>query len=63
MIKRILLIFPIMFFIACTQLIDEEEPFTNAYTGDDGCLVCHTNEARLKALAPANEGDEGPGGG
>jgi hypothetical protein len=63
MTRKIFLLFPIFFFIACTQLIDEENSYTKAYTGDDGCLVCHTNEARLQALAPSEDGGGPPDGG
>jgi hypothetical protein len=62
MIRKILLLFPILIVFSCTQLIDEDDPYT-AYKGDDGCLVCHTNKARLKALAPADNGGGPPDGG
>ncbi|MBD3223355.1 MAG: hypothetical protein GF313_01390 [Caldithrix sp.] len=58
-------IFSILFIFAlvmsCTQFLEEEETVTNAYEGDDGCIYCHTNEDRLKALAKEEEGGEGGG--
>ena len=63
MARKIFLLFPIFFFIACTQIIDEDTTYTKGYKGDDGCLVCHTNAERLQALAPAEEGSDSPGGG
>jgi hypothetical protein len=63
MVKKIVMILPILLLISCTQLVDEEEPYTESYKGDDGCIICHTNKARLQALAPASDGDGPPDGG
>jgi len=48
--------------IACTQFLENDDAGKNTYTGDDGCVYCHTNEGRLKVLAEAEEGG-GAGGG
>jgi len=48
---------------ACTQLLDESNLAESAYTGNDGCVYCHTNKARLEVLAEAAEDDHGAGGG
>jgi len=48
---------------ACTQFLENDEAGKNVYAGDDGCVYCHTNEARLKVLAPAVDTGEGAGGG
>lgn len=50
-------------FIACTQFLESDDSGKNVYSGDDGCVYCHTNESRLKVLAPAEAGGEGAGGG
>jgi len=50
-------------FIACTQFLESDDSGKNIYSGDDGCIYCHTNEGRLKVLAPAEAGGEGAGGG
>ncbi|GEM_PF-6778847 len=62
MARKIFLLLPILFFIACTQLTDDNS-YIKSYTGDDGCLICHTNEARLQALAPSESGGGPPDGG
>ena len=49
-------------FIACTQLVEDNEG-KNTYTGDDGCVYCHTDQTRLKALAVEEESDHSGGGG
>lgn len=49
-------------FIACTQFVENEKG-KNSYSGTDGCVYCHTNEARLKVLAPEEESGESAGGG
>jgi len=48
--------------IACTQLLEDQDAGKNTYTGEDGCVYCHTNSERLKLLAVADEGG-GAGGG
>lgn len=48
--------------IACTQFLENDDAGKNTYTGDDGCVYCHTNSERLKVLAEAEEGG-GAGGG
>lgn len=52
----------ILGFFACTQFLENDEAGKNVYAGDDGCVYCHTNEARLKLLAVEEEGG-GAGGG
>lgn len=52
----------ILGFFACTQFLEEEDAGKNTYSGDDGCVYCHTNEGRLKVLAVEEEGG-GAGGG
>ena len=55
-------ILPFLLFAACTQFLEETEP-SHAYEGTDGCVYCHTNDARLKVLAHEEEsGDTGGGG-
>lgn len=60
-------IIPILFFglfiWSCTQLLEDDEAGKNTFASDDGCVYCHTNEARLKALAPPEENGGGAGGG
>jgi len=55
-------ILPFFLLLACTQFLEEIQP-THAYNGSDGCVYCHTNDARLKVLAHEEEkGDTGGGG-
>ena len=49
--------------IGCTRLMEDENAGKNTFTSNDGCVYCHTNEARLKVLAPPEDGGEGAGGG
>jgi len=49
-------------FFACTQFLEDNDG-KNTYTGDDGCVYCHTNDVRLKALAPVEDDGGGAGGG
>ncbi len=62
MLKKILSLTALAL-IACTQIIEEDILNETAYTGDDGCIYCHTNKSRLQALAPELEDDNGGGGG
>ena len=59
--------FPILFFgiliFSCTQLLEDNEAGKNTFATNDGCVYCHTNEARLKVLAPPGENGGGAGGG
>ncbi|MBN2710664.1 MAG: hypothetical protein JXR46_16585 [Calditrichaceae bacterium] len=61
--KRLLFI-PMLFItaVSCTQIVDEDKIGENAYTGDDGCIYCHTSKERLTVLA-VGTGDTGGGGG
>jgi len=61
--KLLSALFLTLFLISCTQLLDERQTSQNSYTGKDGCVYCHTNPARLKVLAPPQEGSGGAGGG
>lgn len=56
----ILLIFGLA---ACTQFLESDNSGKNVYSGEDGCVYCHTNESRLKVLAPAVNTGESAGGG
>ena len=49
--------------LACTQFLENEDAGKNTYVGDDGCVYCHTNEERLKVLAPFVDDGGGAGGG
>ncbi|HQU72012.1 MAG TPA: hypothetical protein PKV71_00200 [Calditrichia bacterium] len=60
--KTILLLGSLAVLFSCTQLIEEDALTDNAYQGDDGCVYCHTNSERLKALAKAEEAGGGDGG-
>jgi len=60
-IKYLSLLLVIGFF-ACTQFLENDDAGKNVYTGDDGCVYCHTNSERLKLLAMPDEGG-GAGGG
>ena len=51
----------VLFLAGCTQFLDETET-TETYSGTDGCVICHTNAARLQALAEEEE-HGGAGGG
>lgn len=62
--NKILNVSLLLFFVAaCTQFVEEEKIGENSYTGDDGCVYCHTNKDRLKALAPDTDDDDDSGGG
>lgn len=64
MLKRGLpLLFIVFLMVNCTQFMEDDEAGKNTYASNDGCVYCHTNEARLKVLAPPEEGGEGAGGG
>jgi len=64
MLKRgIPLFFMLFLLVYCTQLAENDEAGTNTYAGNDGCVYCHTNEARLKVLAPPEDDGGGAGGG
>ncbi len=52
-----------IFLFSCTQFLEEDETGKNSYSGDDGCIYCHTNAERLKVLAEPEEDDHGGGGG
>lgn len=60
--KSLFVLFILLFVFACTQLLDEEYLAENSYTGNDGCIYCHTNSARLKVLAEPEESHAGGGG-
>lgn len=62
MLKKILSLTALAL-IACTQIIEEENLNETVFTGDNGCIYCHTSENMLKTLAPEEEGDNGGGGG
>lgn len=63
MIKKIIsAIFLCALIIGCTQFLEEDNIAETTYTGDDGCVYCHTNKERLAALAEEEEGG-GAGGG
>lgn len=62
-ITNLLMLLFVALFYSCTQFLEEEETGKLAYTGDDGCIFCHTNEERLKVLAPPEEDDGHSGGG
>lgn len=61
--KSLIAFFILLFAFACTQLLDEENIVESSYTGNDGCIYCHTNSARLQVLAEPEEDDHGGGGG
>mgnify|MGYP005835007101 FL=1 len=64
MLKKSIFVFMVLIgAFACTQLLDENNLAESTYTGNDGCIYCHTSEARLKVLAQAEEEDHGGGGG
>ncbi len=64
MIKKLLLpFFLLVLFFGCTRLMEEENAGENTFASNDGCVYCHTNEARLKVLAPPEDGEGGAGGG
>lgn len=53
MIKKILfLILPLLIWMGCTQVLEEEKLGKSIDIGSDACLYCHTNKARLQALTP-----------
>ena len=52
-----------IFLFGCTQLLEDEEAGKNTFASNDGCVYCHTNVARLKALAPPGQHGGGAGGG
>jgi hypothetical protein len=54
----------VMFFalVACTQFLENDDAGKNTYTGDDGCVYCHTNDERLKVLAQEEQGSDAGGG-
>lgn len=52
-----------IFLFSCTQFLEEDETTKNSYSGDDGCIYCHTNKSRLQVLAKEEEGGHGGGGG
>jgi len=62
MYKQLISLFLFIFIISCTQFLEQDTISKNTYTGNDGCIYCHTNKERLKVLAP-DEGDGGGGGG
>jgi len=63
MVKKIITIFAVvLFIIGCTQFLNEDNIAETKYTGEDGCVYCHTNKDRLAALAVAEE-TSGAGGG
>lgn len=47
---------------ACTQFLENDDAGKNLYTGDDGCVYCHTNSERLKLLAVPDDGSSAGGG-
>lgn len=51
------------FIIGCTQFTEEDNIAETTYTGDDGCVYCHTNSERLKVLAEEEEETHAGGGG
>ena len=59
MYKYLFLLFPLILFLACVQILDEQ---VKVYKGDNGCLDCHSNSGRLKVLAPEAEESDGGGG-
>ena len=63
MIKKITLVISLLLFIiGCTQFLEEDNIAETKYTGDDGCVYCHTNKDRLAALAVAEETSSAGGG-
>jgi hypothetical protein len=63
MIRKILLLSPALIWIGCTQFTDDEMLSKSTYTGNDGCIYCHTNAERLKVLAEEEDSGHGSGGG
>ena len=63
MIKKLLSTIAVCaFIIGCTQFLEEDNSAESTYSGDDGCVYCHTNQERLTALAEEEEtGDAGGG--
>lgn len=51
-----------VFIIGCTQFLDEDNVAETNYTGNDGCVDCHTNKDRLAVLAVAEETSNAGGG-
>ena len=50
------------FIVGCTQFLEEDNIAESTYTGDDGCVYCHTNQARLEVLAEEEESGAARGG-
>ncbi len=64
MIRKIASVISILtLVIGCTQFLEEDNVAETNYTGDDGCIYCHTNSDRLKALAEEEEEIHTGGGG
>jgi len=61
--KALLLVLPLLIWIGCTQFMDEEQLAQSTYTGNDGCIYCHTNAERLKVLAEEEDSGHSSGGG
>lgn len=63
MVKKITSVISILLLvIGCTQFLEEDNIAETKYTGDDGCVYCHTNKDRLAALAVAEETSTAGGG-
>ncbi len=48
---------------SCTRVIEEQDAGKNTIASNDGCVYCHTNQNRLKVLAPPVKEEGGAGGG
>ena len=62
--KTLLLLVSLLFMvISCTQWVETDPVSNNSYSGDDGCISCHTNKTFLQTLAEVQETGGETGGG